>query len=102
MKKEQNASEAKKLALAKNYLKELRSIAKEFGAFNARQDAQVEGKAFTPFDRTQWLRLPRNARKLANQWFKKKNNGKTVEELGQYRKGAYIGRLLARKPELSK
>jgi len=97
-----NASEAKKLALAKNYLKELRSIAKEFGAFNARQDAQIEGKAFTPFDRTQWLRLPRNARKLANQWFKKKNNGKTVEELGQYRKGAYIGRLLARKPELAK
>jgi len=95
------ASEPKKLGLVKLYLKELRSIAKEFGAFNAKQDAQVEGKAFTPFDRTQWLRLPRNSRKLANQWFMKKNNGKTVEELGQYRKGAFIGRLLARKPALS-
>ena len=39
--------------------------------------------------------------RIGNQWFMKKNKGKTVEELGQYRKGAFIGRLLARKPALS-
>ena len=89
-----------KKASIKIYLRELRSVASDFAEIEAIKAAQIEGATFTPFDRAQWARLDKNQRKQANQYYMKVH-GKTVEEMGEYRKGILIGRLLGRKPLLS-
>ena len=92
-----NMTEAQKKAVVKIYLRELRSVAKDFGEIEAAKVAQEMGTTFTSFDRAQWSRLPRNMRKLANEYYMEKH-GKTVEESGEYRKGTMVGRILGRQP----
>ena len=89
-------TEPEKLAAVKIYLKDLRKIAKLIGEVEA-QKLSKKGTivSFTPFDRSQWQKTPRNARKLANDYYKKYFKT-TVEQSGDYRRGAMIGRLLAR------
>ena len=93
-------TEKQKQAATRNWLIKLRDMAKVYGETEARRDAKEEGETFTPYDRAKWLRTPKKARSLANEYFTnhpdEKYNGKTVEELGYYAIGAKLGRLLLR------
>ena len=60
-----------------NMLIELRGIAKDLGEAEAWQETD---KAYTPFDRANWSRLPRNARSLADEYYLERY-GKTVNEM---------------------
>ena len=93
-------SESNKKNAMQKYLKTIRSVATDFAEIEAIKAAQAEGATFTPFDRAQWSRLERADRKAANEFYMEEY-GKTVEEMGEYRKGILIGRLLGRKPFLS-
>ena len=55
------------------------------------------GATFTPLIEHSGLDLPRNMRKLANEFYMEKY-GKSVEESGEYRKGTMVGRILGRQP----
>ena len=67
----------KKKAAMNNMLIELRGIAKDLGEAEAWQETD---KAYTPFDRANWSRLPRNARSLADEYYLERY-GKTVNEM---------------------
>jgi len=78
--KYQNLSDVKKKAMLLNYLKLYRNISKEIGKAEAQNEAKLEGKAFTAFDRAQWSRLGSDRRKLADEYYMEKY-GMTVMEM---------------------
>ena len=86
-------SEAQKKNAVKLELQRLRVIAKRIGYSKSLQDTTG---AFTPFDRGKWINLPRGLRKLANEYYKTHNKGRTIEEDGAYRVGIIIGRNLGK------
>ena len=74
-------------------INEAKKLAKLIGEGEASMDAMRNGKGYTAFDKGKWARTPKEARKLANEYYMN-NYGKTVEELGAYAAGAKIGRAL--------
>lgn len=67
----------KKKAAMNNMLIELRGIAKDLGEAEAWMETD---KAYTPFDRANWSKLPRNARSLADAYYVERY-GSTVNEM---------------------
>ena len=65
----QRLSDAKKKASMRNKLKRYRDISKKVGEAEASRGSRKEGKAFTPFDRAQWAKLSKGARKLADEYY---------------------------------
>ena len=56
----------------------------------AKLKAQIDTtKEFTPFERTEFNRLPRKKKALANEYFMK-NFGVTIEESKRYREGKFL------------
>lgn len=90
-------SKNKQKAALNNRLIMLRDIAKTLGEADAYTSRE---KAFTPFDRAKWMRLPANARSLADNYYLERY-GKTVNEMQMVepdvphlQKGTIIGRAL--------
>ena len=67
-------------------LKLLRAFAKKRAKLKAQVDTTKE---FTPFERTEFNRLPRKKKALANEYFMK-NFGVTIEESKRYREGKFL------------
>ena len=74
-------------------INEAKKLAKLIGEGEASMDAMRKGEGYTVYDKGKWAKTPREARKLANEYYMN-NYGKTVEELGAYAAGAKIGRAL--------
>ncbi len=74
-----NASAIKKRVMMKTRLARFRKISKRIGEVEARKEARDEGKAFTAFDRAQFLRIGNEKRKLADEYNNK--YGSTVMEM---------------------
>ena len=89
----QDMSEAQKANSIKLELERLRAIAKRIGKAKAFQD---KTNVFSPYERAQWLSLPRNLRRLANDYYREHHNNATVEQLGAYRVGVILGRNLGK------
>jgi hypothetical protein len=95
-------SDAKKKASMRNKLKRYRDIATKVGKAEASRGARKDGKAFTPFDRAQWAKLSKGARKLADEYYMERY-GKSVldkqaEEpnVNHFLTGKKIGQILNR------
>jgi hypothetical protein len=95
-------SDAKKKASMRNKLKRYRDIATKVGEAEASRGARKDGKAFTPFDRAQWAKLSKGARKLADEYYMERY-GKSVldkqaEEpnVNHFLTGKKIGQILNR------
>lgn len=98
-----DASDIKKRVMMKRRLSRFRKISKRIGEIEARKEAREEGKAFTAFDRAQFLKIGNEKRKLADEYYMEKY-GKTVMEMQQeepevnhLRRGKRIGQILSRR-----
>ncbi|MEL0343513.1 MAG: hypothetical protein VXC58_13920, partial [Deltaproteobacteria bacterium] len=98
-----DASDVKKRVMMKRRLSRFRKISKRIGEIEARKEAGEEGKAFTAFDRAQFLKIGNEKRKLADEYYMEKY-GKTVMEMQQeepevnhLRRGKRIGQILSRR-----
>ena len=74
-------------------INEAKKLAALIGEGEASMDAMRNGDGYTVYDKGKWAKTPKEARKLANEYYMN-NYGKTVEELGAYAAGAKIGRAL--------
>lgn len=98
----QKLSDAKKKASMRNKLKRYRDISIKVGKAEASRGARKGGKAFSPFDRAQWAKLSKGARKLADEYYMERY-GKSVldkqaEEpnVNHFLTGKKIGQILNR------
>ncbi len=89
--------------MMKRRLARFRKLSKRIGEVEAKKEAREEGKAFTAFDRAQFLRIGNEKRKLADEYYLDRY-GMTVMEMQQaepevnhLRKGKRIGQILARR-----
>ena len=64
----------------KNKLAKYRKLAKEFAKAIAVGEEKAKGKAYTPFDRTEWNKLGSDKRQLADEYYLGKY-GKTIMEM---------------------
>lgn len=64
----------------KNKLAKYRKLAKEFGKAVSYGEEKAKGRAYTPFDRTEWNKLGSDKRQLADEYYMGKY-GKTVMEM---------------------
>ena len=94
LKSYKNLTEAQKQNMMAKKLERLREFAKDIAKFDANIKAIKEDKEFTPFERTQYMRLPRRTRKLAEEYFID-NYGQSVAESKKYSLAIEIGRKLA-------
>ena len=98
-----NASDIKKRIMMKRRLARFRKISTRIGKIEARREAKDEGKAFTAFDRAQWLRIGNEKRKLADEYYMEKHGLTVMEmqeqepEVNHLRKGKRIGQILSRR-----
>ena len=82
----------------KNFLIERFQAAREVANDMSRGRAEDQRKdmgdfSFTPFDKTEWGKLPARIRKEVNEYYMKEF-GKSVEELGAFRQGTEQGKAL--------
>ena len=92
----EKSSEAEKKNMVKKQLEKFRKYATEIAKERSTYTALVEEqKPFTPFERNEFMRTPRDVRKLADEYFMK-HYGETVAESGRYREGKAIGLALAK------
>lgn len=98
-----NASNIKKRVMMKRRLARFRKISKKIGEVEARKEARDEGKAFTAFDRAQFLRIGNEKRKLADEYYMDKYGSTVMEmqeaepEVNHLRRGKRIGQILSRR-----
>ena len=98
-----NASDIKKRIMMKRRLARFRKISTRIGKIEARREAKDEGKAFTAFDRAQWLKIGNEKRKLADEYYMEKHGLTVMEmqeqepEVNHLRKGKRIGQILSRR-----
>ncbi len=98
-----NASGIKKRVMMKRRLARFRKISKKIGEVEARKEARDEGKAFTAFDRAQFLRIGNEKRKLADEYYMDKYGSTVMEmqeaepEVNHLRRGKRIGQILSRR-----
>jgi len=98
-----NASDIKKRIMMKRRLARFRKLSTRIGKLEAKKEARDEGKAFTAFDRAQWLRIGNEKRKLADEYYMEKHGLTVMEmqeqepEVNHLRKGKRIGQILARR-----
>ena len=64
----------------KNKLAKYRKLAKEFGKAVSYSEEKAKGRAYTPFDRTEWNKLGGDKRQLADEYYMGKY-GKSVMEM---------------------
>jgi predicted RecA/RadA family phage recombinase len=76
----QRLSDAKRKAAMRNKLKRYRDISKKVGEAEASRTARKDGKAYTAFDRAQWTKLSKGARKLADEYYMKRYNMTVLEK----------------------
>jgi len=96
----QSKSEVQKRAAMNNRLKFYRARATQLGKIEA---TQVAEKSYTPFDRAQFGKLSKIQRKLADEYYMEKYDGKDVIEMQEMepdknhlKKAIAIGRVLSR------
>ena len=98
----QRLSDAKKKASMRNKLKRYRDISKKVGQAEASREARKKGKAYSPFDRAQWSKMSKGARKLADEYYMKRYGmsvlDKQAEEpnVNHFYTGKKIGTILNR------
>ena len=98
----QRLSDAKKKASMRNKLKRYRDISKKVGQAEASREARKQGKAYSPFDRAQWSKLSKGARKLADEYYMERYGmsvlDKQAEEpnVNHFYTGKKIGTILNR------
>jgi len=98
-----NASNIKKRVMMKRRLARFRKISKKIGEVEARKEARDEGKAFTAFDRAQFLRIGNEKRKLADEYYMDKYGSTVMEmqeaepEVNHLKRGKRIGQILSRR-----
>ena len=98
-----NASAIKKRVMMKRRLARFRKISKRIGEVEARKEARDEGKAFTAFDRAQFLRIGNEKRKLADEYYLERYGMSVMEmqeaepEVNHLRRGKRIGQILSRR-----
>ena len=88
-----NFNEEQKQNYVREYLNELKIEATNVAKAISDIERVEEGKSYTPFERIEYLRTPKRARKLAEQHFKKEF-GKSVAETGYYKLGKEIALML--------
>ena len=89
-----NYGNSKKKIAVNDLLKTLRATAKTLAKVDAEKDNG--DKTYTPFDRAQWLKVPKLQRDVANEYYKANNGGTSIEEAGEYRLGSALARTLAK------
>tara|TARA_A100001391_G_scaffold82407_1_gene53849 strand:+ start:2201 stop:5713 length:3513 start_codon:yes stop_codon:yes gene_type:complete len=90
-----NATENQKQNIIKKRLEKLRKYSTDVAKIKAAMKAEEEDAPFTPFERTEWMRTSKLARRLANEWFLE-NEGESVDDSKRYREGRKIGLALQR------
>ena len=90
-----NSTEPQKKNMVQQKLVEFRKYATEVAKDKATVEMVYEGKEFTPFERTEFMSMPKRARKLADEYFIR-NYGESVAQSKRYREGKLIGQSLAK------
>ena len=88
-----NFSEPQKRNYVNKYLQDLRADAKSIAKAIAQAESIKDDKPFTPFDRVEYLRLSKDAKALAEEYFQDEY-GKSVAETQYYKLGKEIGLML--------
>jgi len=89
----QDLSDAGKVNYLMDRFASAREIATQVATAQSYSENEIEGRdgyAYTPFDRSQWIKTPARIRKEVNEYFKEQFGG-TVEELGAFRAGVIYG-----------